>query len=414
MKMDNVVIFLCVLLTAGCASSERKPPETNTRNTEAPSSQGATEMRVAFTELCPVTPDEKEGVLSGIAVSIAANVGAKIVGGAIDVLSSYLTKEEASIFATTSRMDGLFYSEAGKLTLNEFERCMVIAVGSNFSEVSDKKKQAELQILPGKTPSTNLAIYNALKLVSEPNFYAEFRLVSNADHGANPSVFTLVPKFIHYPEFVAEDTLLKKAERDVLLNVEFIEPGQAQAFGSMEMKWTGVKKGDITSAAIRSRKLPWIALPASTGSLKSPGGDQTSPLFPINVKANLIETAKPFTLAKYIGEALKEEKDTITKVAKESIEYSLSQDARLSAKNLAINDIESKYKTYLDAYDTASKSYDLYQAHSPGDAAGKKKMELTTKIAYQKLSLAETALKRSYDNAGVGLDGLLPALPTVQ
>lgn len=317
-------------------------------------------------------------------------------------------------FNASSRMEGMFYFQPGKLTLNDAERCMVIAIGNEFGEIKDDKLLSELQILPDKDPDTNIAVHNAIKLRSTPIFYAEFRLISNSDKGADPSVFTFVPKFIHYPDFVSNDAIFKKPERDVLLSVDFIEAGDNEAFGTMEIQWTGIRKGQISNEAFRSRKLPWIALPASANNLTLPKGVRPAPLFPVNIKAKLIETTKPHTLAKYVGEALKAEKDTITQAAKEAVEYSLSQEARLSAKNVAITDIESKYKTYLDLYDAASAAHGQYQAHAPGDAVGKQKSALAAKIAYQKLSLAETALKRSYDSAGIGMNGLLPPLPAIQ
>lgn len=419
MKSKWIFSLLCFSLVSGCTAlpkgsdGETVADETEAQSASSPSS-APTEMRVAFTELCPVTAAEKESAVGAIAVSIAANLGTRVIGGAIDTLSGYLTEDKASVYSTTSRMEGMFAFEGGKISINKDERCMVISVASKYGSLPDPDDNADqLKIMSDQSPSVNLAIYKAVGLIGKPDFYAEFRLRSNSDAGAKQMVFTYLPKFIYYPKFVSKATMLKKPERDVLLKIDFLEPGGAGAFGTIEVQWSGVKNGGITAESLRSRKLPWVALPESARNIEMPGGATRIPVFPVNVKAQLVETTKPHTLAKYIGEALKSEKETITNATKEAVNLAFSQDARISARNVAITEVEEKYKSYLDLYDLANEAYQKYAAHAPGDTVGKQKAALAVKIAYQKLANAEAALRRAYENSGIGAMNLLPALPAV-
>lgn len=405
-------MFVMTFALLGCATAQS--PNT-TPAIQPPGNQSIepVQLRVGFAkeDNCPVSASRNESVLGGAAIAIAADVGGKLIGGAIDALANYLSSDKAVTYTATARMDAFAISDGkGAVTFNTSQVCLIAVVGRTFGSSGATN-------LPSFFPDASLQsasnkINKATGLSGPALLYLEGMLSFNDAPGIPSTAFTFIPKYWYYPDFIAPDSWRFSASRDVLLRIELSEPGKSSPFSVLEFQWNGVEKGKISNESVRSLVLPWSALPDGLGDAasKNKTGNPV-PVLPVNVKAIFTETAKPYVVLQYLGEALKAQKQTLVTETEDIITQSLSQQARVTARQTAIADIEKKYSDYSSAYDAAKAAYDKYTAATTNSA--KLAALAAAKIAYAKLDAAKTLAKAVYGNADLGPFQELPPLPSI-
>lgn len=409
MSVKKILAGGLVLILAGCSShSEMK----STPDKPVDSSY---QMRVGFSSAdnCPVTRgnDKESAAIAAVGVAIAAEVAGKLVGNAVDALGDYLSKDQAISYKDSSRMNGFAKSsKGGELSSNDEEGCMIIVIAKDFGTPANNTFSSYFTDPTLQTASP--AINRATGVNGPLALYLEARFKFSGGKGNTPTAFTFVPVYWYYPRFVTPDSWRFGSERDVLLRAELSTPGAASPFGLLELQWSAVKSGGISSQSVVGRKLPWSPLPEGlTLAATKVTSEIQKPIYPVNVKAIFTETAKPYVLLKYTGDALKNQKATLSGAAEESVTQAFSQQARITARQSAVGDIEKKYNDYSTAYDNASASYTTYK-----NATGieKTKALVRARIAYEKLDNSETTLQAAYNNAGIGSFEPLPALTPLQ
>lgn len=411
------------LLLVGCAAvAPGGPPNVNFGPTAGADSKtgtedlggegGAAEMRVFFAKSCPVSGPTQEGVLGGIALAVASNVVGKLVGSGVDALGQYLSSQQAITFTDSTRIDGLVTSTKGVVTYNQNVSCMIVVAAKSFGA----PQPANYDPLPtlAQTELLKNNIYKTTKLSGTALFYMEAALHFNNHDNVKLSstAFTYVPKKFYYPSFITPGGWRYNSSRDVLLKIDFSLPGQATTFASFDWHWAGVKSGAISESSVIARTLPWSALPDGLATAASKvNTDTATPVFPVNVKVLLTETAKPHVILKYLGEALVAQKSTIVDSATSTVNQAFSEQARVSVRQAAAADVGKKYDEYVTAYDSAKSAQEKYVAAS--DITAKKKSLALAQLAYVKLSSAESAIRLAYDASDIGSFDALPKLPDI-
>jgi hypothetical protein len=394
-----------MLILAGCSS-------TPTVNAGADKKVDSSyQMRIGFlpADSCPVTrgKNKESAVFAAAGIAIAAEVAGKVVGNAVDALGDYLSKDQAISYKDNSRMDGFAKSNKGKAVVsNDEESCMIIVIAKDFGTPKDNAFTSYFAdpTLQSASPDINKAtgVNGPLAL------YLEARIKFSGGEGSVPTAFTFVPVYWYYPQFITPDSWRFGSERDVLLRAELSTPGTATPFGLLEMQWTAVKSGGISSQSVVGKKLPWSPLPQRlTEAATKVTSESLQKIYPVNVNAIFTETAKPYVLLKYTGDALKNQKATLSNAAEDTLTQAFSQQARITARQAALGDIEKRYNDYSTAYDNAAASYTAYE-----DATGVAKTKALAKarFAYEHLDNSKATLQAAYNNAGMGSFDPLPEL----
>jgi len=365
--------------------------------------EAAQQMRVGFTQTCPASGKARESALAGVGAAILVDIAGRVVGGAIDALAHYLTNDKATSFTAAGRMNAFAAQDAdGTISINASEACVVVVVGTSFNSAlsdSERAQLPQLQGVPQKIQDASRDIAKVTGLVSGLSFY--FEGVLQPDKVAT-GAFTLVPKYWYYPKFLSDSGWQYKKERDVLFKIELATPGD-KAFASWDLQWQAVTEGQIKEQEVTDRVIPWSAYPSGISKLQHAGL-----LLPVNASVLLTETSSPYTIVKYVGQALAAQKDQITTDVKTSLELALSQQARLDARKAALADVDVKYKAYSDAYTAAKAAYDTYT--SATDAAKPNALALA-RIAYAKVDVASAYLRAVYQSASIGDFPAFPPLP---
>lgn len=408
-----IALFISAAL-AGCAGIAPKGQDSSTDRGQDPG-QGAKspELRVFFAPRCPVSNATAESIIGTVGLAVASSLAGKLADGAVDSLGNYLTKDMAVSLIETSRMDGFAASQDSTLTYNQNEGCMILIAAREFGrEMTDKEIKA-LQPFAGRKadPNMNLLLNEITGFSGPLSFYME--LTFHFNRLENPSAFTLEPRSWYYPTFFTPQSFRYSTNRDVLLRMELSAPGANGNFGAFELSWQDVAAGEISDRTVVKKKLPWFPLPdgleAAAKQIKS---SEKVPVGPTNIKVLLTETAKPYTVLKYVGEALKANKETISKSATDTVNQAFSQEARAIARSTATAKVEEKYKAYAIAYDEAEAAQQKYASAS--GAAAKQKALDAAKLAYAKLSAVQASLAAIYGSAEVGAFTPLPDLPPLQ
>lgn len=362
----------------------------------------AEQMRVGFVNQCPVTASVRESGLEGIAAGVLIAVGTRLVGDTVDAISGYLTKTDAKTYTATARINA-FGDRAidGTTSINAQEACIVVVIGKTFNNAMTAEQRAALRFSASdrKIVDATPGISSATGLTDGLIFYFE-GILQPAKSG---EAFTLIPKYWYLPGFLGQGGLQYKPERDLLFKIELAAPGKP-AFAAWEMQWTAMAAGKVSNDEVVNRTLVWAAMPQELANRTKPGT-----FFPINANVILTETAQPYTILKYIGEALAGQKQAIVSEAQTALQSALLQQARLDARKAALTSIEAKFKAYNDAYATAKDAQSKYAAAT--DPATKTAALVAARVAYSRFDVATAELRAVYDGGDLGPFPTLPALP---
>lgn len=339
------------------------------------SAQGTIEARTFLLPTCPVDPTyagQFESALGAVFVSKAIG---SLVGAGIDLLASALSEDRPFSLVTTNRSEGWYIKSVGSTVLkrNPLNKCLVVTVGEGFDEKSAGATATSSTVrnfADGLTAldngrdktghdslTTMKARVNALAkigITAPPRFYLEAALT----HGDGPGKFTLQPTFIHYPSFIGDKLLFGANTRDLLLQVDFTEPGQAQAFASIKvLNYTGLQPGTLTTTRVRGLTLPWSLPPSSENVAAAQDGQ----VVPFNIHVLFTEIAKPGALGKALASAAKSVKDDVVTELENKVKYSISATERQAVRSKAAEAANTALTVYLKAYDelvSTQKAYD--------------------------------------------------------
>lgn len=355
--------------------------------------QGPIEARTFLLPACPVDPSYAGQFESALGAIFVTKAIGSLVGTGIDALTSALSEERAFSLVTTNRAEGWYVKSAGSTALqrNPGNKCLVVAVSERFGErnagavASDDTVKNFAEALTALDKANDTASHDSLKTMQDrvnalakigvdapPRFYLEAALTQ----GDGPGKFTLQPTFVHYPEFIGDKVLFGANTRELLLQVDFSEPGQAQAFASIKvLNYTGLQPGTLTTTRVRSLTLPW-SLPPSSESVDPA---QEGRVVPFNMRVLFTETAKPGTLGKALASAAKSVKEDLVTEVENKVKYSISATERQAARSRAAEAANTALTVYLTAFEqlaTAQKALD--------DAAAADKPKFVAKLELRK------------------------------
>ena len=356
----------------------------------------AQELRVGFaSNTCPIS-GTRAGE-SAFAAALLADFGGRIVGGLIDQIASAMTADKVVTYQATGRMSGFYSKSADKPTdvnLNGTQGCLVVALGrfgGSESTLNPFPSAARAPVREEVKQIENLfgAVKEPLRLYMEGVFE-----VSN-----DGTAFAFLPTYFYYPAFINEGTLSSSSKHDILVRVEWLEPGEASVFAVSQLQWDAAVESEngvviADEASLKGKQTEWMKLP----QIAAPSGPGV--FGPVNVKVLVSETAKPHTIAKYFGAALKGQNDAITKEAQIAITQAVSTEARLAAK-LKLNEAaQTANAAYVTAYDDAAKAFDVWN-----DAKDGKQEKLNAaRLAYQRVPPLEQLARRAFGDAGIAFE----------
>jgi hypothetical protein len=405
---SSLLVLAASALLSGCAAQSTNSPSPGDSNT---STDAPTQLRVGFSPLCPTKDASKESaVLATVGATIAANVGQKITEATLDKLSAYLSKNEEYNLSGDGRMNAFaVWTTDGEVKPNTNEQCMILVIGKEFAPagLSNAKYMALRKGLnPPFRDYKDYAIYQSTGLVGQPLLYLE-AIIEFRESKNSPSYFNFTPREWYYPRFISKDGWRFNKARDFLLKVDLTIPGQANSFGSFEIKQENMLSGGLTSSFVIDKIQPWIPLPEVIDKPASPDKIKTAEyVYPVNVHALITETQKPHTLLKYLGDATNSQKEEISGFVRDEIMRATDQSARLAAKESALSTATTKYDAYVVAHAAASDAIAAYQS-----APENKKAQERTKaeIAIKKLALARAVAKSAVKEADIdGFEDLPP------
>jgi hypothetical protein len=210
-----------------------------------------------------------------------------------------------------------------------------------------------------------------------------------------------------YKRFLVQDEgfLPHNNAHDVALKIEFLTPG-SQGLGTraafIEQIFHSVPSGSLTSLLLQGQALPWIAAPAR-GNVSS---NTTTLLSPLNIQINLIETAGPGRLAKWISETFSENKASITKLAQDSTRKVIDP-AFAASENMKLIDVgKTTYDDYYKAWEELKKHRD----GKPVDNNSLEKWQAEFDMKSQILSAKKILAIGAFDRAGLPWPGDLSRL----
>lgn len=381
-KTSTLLLALCGLFNCGASAAD--------------------ELRVGFADTCPLSGvAARENAFAAIGAAILADFGGRIVGGLIDQIGAALSEDKVVSFESVGRMQGFYNKDEKKqgLKLNTSEGCLIIVIGEFGGDKMPENLFPKAVNPRVAAPAGVTLAFGNLK--GPPKLYIEGVFEKAKDESA----FAFEPTYVYYPAFLSEGTIFSSSQRDLLVRVEWSKPGE-EPFAAAQLTWTAVSENDsgvviAKQADLAGKKTAWFKAPDF--GTRTEGGRFGA----TNVKVLVSETAKPYTLAKYLGEALKGQKEQITTATKGVITQSVSTEARLEAK-LKLNETAQAANTvYVTAYDDAQKAFDAWNDEK--DPAAKPSKLNAARLAYQKVPDTEQLARRAYANAGLPFESR-PAL----
>lgn len=410
--MKTIVQMIIISLSLyGCSSSQKL------NSTPPPASNAPPQLRIAFAPECPSrSAGTQESFLGPLAVAIAASIGQKAAEGAIDALSNYLTSDKGYTLEDSARMNGFAkWKKDGSVQLNDKEQCMIVVVGQSFSTLDMSSEDIGKALERYKAPFTdydNIAVHDATGLISTPMLYLEARLIANGSDKVPRTHYAFVPVQWYYPKFIGNSSWRFNENRDILLKIEFSKPGSRELIGALEIKQNDIASGSLTNDLIVNDKQPWNPLPSDLDN--APEGvklDSEEVTYPVNVKAIFVETSKPRTIVKYIGEAAAAQKAGFSTGVGTEIRESIDQGARLSSRSTALDTASNRYNDYITSYTTASGAVEKYQ-----QATGTAKIQAQNEaqLAKKKLAISRTLAKAAFKDAGINNFEEMPSLASTE
>lgn len=351
----------------------------------------AQQMRIGIANQCPVVPIEQKEMfpLAALAAPIVADVAARLTTALIDKLAVALTEKDIFSRQAVARIDALLEkNDKQEIIIASKTKCVVIVVADEFGE-----KLLESESKKSFFPDTTLGtatnkIWKLTKLRSGLSFYMEAQLVTSSDGTA----ISIKPKYWYYPRFVHSAGWWFADKRDIMLRLELSLPGQSDPFGAFEVKWDAIRNGAIADLDLAAPEFLWGKLPAEAVTA---GENQEKAFLPINMKAQLVETAQPNVLARVIGETLSAKKAEIGTTVGDTVKLALSREVRYTAKSQLLTDIETKLTAYEAAFTNATAAYSSWQS---ANASDKPTALLKAQIAYAKEEMARKTLKTAWNS----------------
>lgn len=372
----------------------------------------AQQGRVFLRDTCPISKDAAQAKEAGpLAAAFLGKLAGAVTGAAIDSLAAALSEEkQVTVTATERKSNWYIPAPEGKFKISPMHVCLIFVVSEAF--------ETENAVIPAETLAANWSASAArdpvadkaafetiqegatalskLGIVAPPDFYFEARFVI-LDSGA--SVFALAPRFIYYPRFLGENVLLGPETRDVLLKVEFIQPGSDSPFAETQLQFNQIRPGKLQTKSLTGVRLPWSLQPPTSSS-----GTDADKLVPFNIKAMFTETAKPGRLGKILAGVIKDQKGAIVAAAETKAKLAVSESERHAARNAAAEAASTALTAYLAAYDgreTANSNLAAAKAATPPNAAGVAKAENAKTLAEAKLRNAEALARNAFHAADI-------------
>lgn len=373
----------------------------------------ALEGRVLFEPRCPVTQEaQQHKELTPLAVAFAGKVVGALTGAAIDALAGKLSEERHVTVVSHERKPNWYTQSAaaaggnGKYLMNSNLVCLVVAVGEgfhapravvpeeafakNWPQAPDSADPVALDYSRLKRAASDLA---ALGIVNPPAFYVEYR-VTVLEGG---SAFALDPRFVYYPSFLGDKAWLAPNTRDLLVQIEFSEPGSETPFAQTSMQFHGLQPGKLSTQRVEGVRMPWQKQP-STGNGESGDGR----LVPFNIKAMFTETAKPGKLGTILAGVLNDQKASLVSAAETKAKLSISESERQAARSNAADAANTALTNYIAAYDAheaAVKARDAAKAGTDQAAIAKAEIQLT--LARTRLANAQSLARSAFEAADI-------------
>jgi len=311
--------------------------------------ESAQELRVIAKTECPVSGgvSTQEGLLAApIAAALLTSVANKLVSAGIDKLTSILNPQDRTLTASL-RLGGLVVPQDANLKINPALSCLIIVYGNygtSPSDLGNKITQAFTQT------GVVSKLASDLPLADVPDFYLEAKLKSSPDGTA----FTWNPSFVHFGNFFQKNWFAGN-DRDIRIQVDLVKPGETKADRSTSWQWTAIRPPMNVKNSVLLPAASWMAVPdiqvtgvsqekdaapakaAPPGPAAAPGPAvaaqgappvpapaappgkgapaeataQENSQAPYTLNVTLIETANPYTMAKYLAEAMQDNKSTI-------------------------------------------------------------------------------------------------------
>jgi hypothetical protein len=376
----------------------------------------AYEGRVFLRDTCPVVKDaaqDKEA--APLVAAFVGDVAGALVGAAIDSIASALSEQKQVAITATDRRANWYVTAGDKVTIDPKLVCLVVVVADAFERpnafaqltpVQTRWDEAVAREGLDKAPGY-LAIRSAVPelakigITSPPVFYMEAKFVV-VDGG---SVFATDPRFVFYPNFLGEKVMFGPNTRDVLVQVEFSEPGSESPFAQSTFQFNGVEARKLTTERLLGMRMPWSKQPSTSGS-----GDNRR--VPFNIKALFTETAKPGQLGTILAGVLKDQKASIVAAAETKAKLAVSESERQAARGAAAdaaNTALTSYVSAFDAHESAVKDLAAAKAATPFKQQAVDQAANAEKLAKLKLANAEAAARAAFDAANIAFTPMSPS-----
>lgn len=369
----------------------------------------AMEARVFFLKSCPVNKQAKHiEELGPLGVALLSKLAGALTGAAIDSLAGALSEEKQVTVTATERMPGWYrkVEQSNTVVITPALVCVVAVVSDGFAERNELPDTAEsLKLYEEAAKAIDRASQGAKELeqlkgaaevlashgvVGPPAFYLEATFVRNTPG----TVFALQPAFVYYPRFLGERVWLGPDTRDLLVQIEFSEPGSSSPFAETKLQFTGLRPGALNSSRISGIRLPWSKPPAVDGT-KADGL-----LVPFNIKLLFTESAKPGRLGKLVGEVVKDQKASLVSAVETETKLAISQVDRQAARNTATEAANSALTAYLTAYDANEAAVKALTAAKAGtDQAAIVRATNAAALTALRLKNAEALARSAFDAA---------------
>ncbi|UXY16652.1 hypothetical protein N8I74_06430 [Chitiniphilus purpureus] len=369
-------------------------------------------LRVGVTHACPTaytTPgQEAEGFLETILIGVAVDVAANLAGSLISSLGDYLTQDSSLTLNGLYPVKGFYVNTAKGVFPASQAKCVWVAVADKFTAPSRDEYGTEIEtegarrvspeegaaLIPSLHANIPHAAVELTGLAATPVFYYEGEIELSPDNTA----WRLVTKKLFYPKFIEEAGLFHSQTRDFGLTLEYSKPAADKPFAIFSFNQSAMAEGSLNGKAGLAFQSGWMPLPEA-----APPSDKNLKLFfPVNLKAQFVETRKPNVLSKAVGNALKSNKDKAVSAVKDETLLALSKDARITAKGKSLDEVEVALVAYTTAQSAAKTAYDDYQAAVAAKDATKTANALNAaNAAYVRLAQAENNARAKAAAAGI-------------
>lgn len=323
-------------------------------------------LRVGMSKYCP---SKYSGSTTGaealpaVIAALAANAALQLTSSLIDDITTYLEKKPATTLVDVYPADAFLGFDGTQVRFTDGTQCVWVAAAESFSQPSidplglpiktvqaPTYNQAELDnIVP--FPVSDQGTFTQMTGVSgRVSFYFEAAVATAPTNDA----WRLVPQKMYYPSFIAKSNVFQSRTHDVALTIQYSEPGKDdQPFATFSVAETDVEEGSLP-AVVLSKRLGWMKPPSvQTTSLKK----DSKPFYPIDVKAQLVETRKPDELADAIAKALGAKKTDLSNAVSDKVTSALSQQVRVDTAAKAATDLKTANDAYNTAYTAAKDAY---------------------------------------------------------